>query len=433
MVKIKDKNVFKLRKMLILSFIKILNKNDIHHIILENKKNFPNKILSDVDIYINFQDKKNLNKIVFKFLKKNKIFISNVIRHEYNSFNYTFAFKLANNYYFFSIDICNDYVVNSKKLLSFSNVNFQSIIVNNIKINFLRDDYLFYYFLLKKIVKDDLNKDNKISLKKIFFKNKKKIIDRKIFSNKIKTYLIFFFKKNRSNSNYLSKLIKLDYINKKKINFYGEFLRYIDRLFSKTGMHIVFLGTDGAGKSSLISLLEKKFEKNISPFWFIEKYHLYNSLVNKKDKIVKPYIKPVYGKILSLVKAIYLYLVFLKFNLKNIFIKTRKSYLLINDRYFHDVLIDPSRYRINGYQFLIRVFIFFLPKPDLCFLIKASNKNIITRKKELTLKQIIYNQKKYNNYAKLKKNIFVINTDYKKEISINKIIEKILYQLKKRY
>lgn len=429
MVKIVSKKIFKLRKKLAISFIKILNNYNLDYIILGNKKNFLDKILTDIDIYINFHNKQNLEKIISKFLEKNKILLSNVIRHEHNSYNYTFAFKNKNEYDFFSIDICNDYVVNSRKLLSFSKKNSKSIIINNLKINFLSDDYMFYYILLKRIVKDDLNKENTSFLKKIFLKNKKKIINGEIFSSKVKIYLKFFFEKNKLGSKNLSKLIKTNYINKKKKNYPGEISRFIDRIFNKTGMHVVFLGTDGAGKSSLINLLQEKFEKDVSPFWFTEKYHLYSSSVEKKNKIAEPYKKPVYGKILSLVKIIFLYFAFLIFNFKNIFIKIRKSYLLINDRYFDDVFIDPSRYRVNGYQILVKIFLFLLPRPDLYFLIKASNKNIISRKKELTIKQINYNQKKYKNYAKLEKNVFVINTDKKKEISVNKIIEQILYKL----
>ena len=174
MVKIVSKKIFKLRKKLAISFIKILNNYNLDYIILGNKKNFLDKILTDIDIYINFHNKQNLEKIISKFLEKNKILLSNVIRHEHNSYNYTFAFKNKNEYDFFSIDICNDYVVNSRKLLSFSKKNSKSIIINNLKINFLSDDYMFYYILLKRIVKDDLNKENTSFLKKIFLKNKKK-------------------------------------------------------------------------------------------------------------------------------------------------------------------------------------------------------------------------------------------------------------------
>ena len=76
--------------------------------------------------------------------------------------------------------------------------------------------------------------------------------------------------------------------------------------------------------------------------------------------------------------------------------KKIRGELVIIDRNFQDVLIDPSRYRINNSFFLLNIIFKFLPKPDITIFLNVKPKILYSRKKELNLKKIYFIFKKFN-------------------------------------
>ena len=117
---------------------------------------FPSKITSDLDFYINFEKFNELKKIFKKFTKKFNLEISNVIRHEYNSYYIILSKKIKNDFYFIAFDVCNSFVIKSRKILDFKKSKKILIKKNKTKYFIPSNSYLFYYYLIKKINKIDI-------------------------------------------------------------------------------------------------------------------------------------------------------------------------------------------------------------------------------------------------------------------------------------
>ena len=102
-----------------------------------------------------------------------------------------------------------------------------------------------------------------------------------------------------------------------------------------------------------------------------------------------------------------------------------KSFLVINDRYHYDVIIDPKRFGINHFYSILNFVFKFLPKPDLVFFINSPSKTILDRSKELPKQILFKNIKNYENYTK--KNTFIFNLKSNK--SANKVSEIIVSEI----
>ena len=61
--------------------------------------------------------------------------------------------------------------------------------------------------------------------------------------------------------------------------------------------------------------------------------------------------------------------------------------MLICDRYYHDLLVDPVRYRYGGPAWIARFVGSLMPKPDLWILLDAPPEVLQARKREVTLEE----------------------------------------------
>ena len=102
--------------------------------------------------------------------------------------------------------------------------------------------------------------------------------------------------------------------------------------------------------------------------------------------------------------------------------------ICIFDRYAHDILIDPLRYKHNLSFNLTKFVLNFFPKPNMWIFLNPPLETIKTRKLELSDKEY---KKQVNSYVKLfrhKKNVLRFNTIIsKKKITLH--IEKKINEL----
>ena len=190
-------------------------------------------------------------------------------------------------------------------------------------------------------------------------------------------------------------------------------------------MIVAFLGPDGSGKTFVINNLKKKLEKKKISLQII---HLKPDLIkNKKIKIVKfPHKKPKRSYLISICKLLYWLFIFRIFFIKNFFSKQK---LFMFDRYPHDILIDPLRYRYNFNIYLTKIILSLFPQPDLWIHLKNKPEIIWKRKKEIAYEDLLHQLKDYKNFFKNKKNLIINN--YKKDLKIIEInIIKLLNSLK---
>ena len=420
-----NKNNYKFKSKISKYFIDYLKKKNIDYCYLGDHTNFPEKIHSDVDIFIDFKVSKELKKILYDFLKNKNLNIVNFIQHEFNSFTVVLSQRVNDSFEFIAFDICNEYVINSRKILSFQKIKKNILIKKKFSFKILPNEYEFLYYLIKKIYKNDVNKKTFLYLSKVFksLKNanelhliskKHYIILKKIFtSNKM-----HLFNKHR---NYFKKKL----VDSKKFLLIEELKRYCLRLGNKTGFHVVLLGVDGTGKTSQIDFLMNSSVMNA--FKGCKVYHLFSKPSNNNKTTLLPYQHSNYNSLISLIKISYLFIRYFYNYFFNLFPKLVSSQLIINDRYYHDVIIDPSRYRIGYFKKFLNFIFQLLPEPDLIIILNVKYSSLIKRKNELSLKQIKVSTLRYKNYKKKYKNCYIINTNKTIEKTNKKIIELIVY------
>ncbi|GAB1724578.1 MAG: hypothetical protein NTNFB01_34740 [Nitrospira sp.] len=69
------------------------------------------------------------------------------------------------------------------------------------------------------------------------------------------------------------------------------------------------------------------------------------------------------------------------------FLDKIQSTLVLSDRYYHDILVDPKRYRYGGPLWLARWVGKLVPQPDLTIILDAEPVVVQSRKQEVPLEE----------------------------------------------
>jgi thymidylate kinase len=77
-----------------------------------------------------------------------------------------------------------------------------------------------------------------------------------------------------------------------------------------------------------------------------------------------------------------------------------RSGLVIFDRYFNDLLVDPKRYRYGGPLWMARLLTPLTPTPDLLFVLDSPAEVILGRKQEVAPAEVQRQRRTYLNEAK---------------------------------
>jgi len=211
----------------------------------------------------------------------------------------------------------------------------------------------------------------------------------------------------------LRKALILNRVRNVRNNFFIAKVKFfcnrINRFFNRKGICIVFLGTDGSGKSTIIDNVQEVLKQSY-PREYVSYFHWRPKLIlNRKRKqngctVTNPHEKKPYNKLISIIK-------FLTFNIDYIlgywllvYPKLAKNSLVIFDRYYYDYFIDMYRYRIDLNINIIKFFNRLIPNPDITFLLTGDSKVIYERKKEISIEEIdnqissiAINKKYFNN------------------------------------
>jgi thymidylate kinase len=191
-----------------------------------------------------------------------------------------------------------------------------------------------------------------------------------------------------------------------------QFFWGIRRCVQPTGILIAVLGPDGVGKSTVIAGLTETLKQG---FWGRSRLFHWRpqTLFQKKDTGINltPHAKPERGKLLSMayLSAFFMdywvgYAVAIRPSL------TRSNFVLF-DRYFHDVVVDPLRYRYGGPTWFSKVLSRLVPEPDLVILLDAAGPSIFSRKEELPVGEIERQREAYQQLQFRRTRKIVIDTD----------------------
>ncbi|MCH8876473.1 MAG: hypothetical protein IIA89_06575 [Chloroflexi bacterium] len=155
-----------------------------------------------------------------------------------------------------------------------------------------------------------------------------------------------------------------------------------------TGLFVAVLGADGAGKSTLIAHLRKELG---GAFRSTATFHLMPGLLRRRGSagpVTDPHGKSPRSAMVSLLKLIYYSLDYTLGYWLKVRPALARSTLVIFDRYFDDLLVDPLRYRLKTTTAMARLLRRLIPRPDLLLVLDVPEEEALSRKQELPLDEV---------------------------------------------
>jgi len=218
-----------------------------------------------------------------------------------------------------------------------------------------------------------------------------------------------------------------------KIRYYGS---KIMRVIHPPGKMIVFLGTDGAGKSTIIEAIKPALMdathksvliKHLRPRLLPPIGRIKGTRDNQNETVTDPHGASSSGTLLSLVRLAFYYLDYtIGYWLLVRPIISKSPSVVIFDRYAYDILLDPKRLRINLPQWILRLFVSIVPKPDLTVCLYGNAEVIAARKNELSVDEVKRQVDALVSFAGNVKSRLLVNT----ESSVVETRNCILYSIK---
>lgn len=149
------------------------------------------------------------------------------------------------------------------------------------------------------------------------------------------------------------------------------------------GAWLALLGPDGSGKSAVIDGVEELLAASFSG---TRRYHLRPRVFRRGDgvAVTEPYNQSPRGTAASLSKLGVWWLDYWAGYLLRIRPALRRSGLVLFDRYFHDLGVDPRRYRYAAPRALAQRLARMVPQPHLIVILDAPVEVLQARKREVT-------------------------------------------------
>lgn len=187
-------------------------------------------------------------------------------------------------------------------------------------------------------------------------------------------------------------------------------VRLIRRWREPSGIMIVFLGPDGVGKSTLITYITLL----MGPAFRSHRiFHYRPSVLWQREyrgDVTDPHGCSEHPASWSLMRLV----AHLTDYWANYCLVVRpmlaRSGLIIFDRYFYDLVIDPKRYRYGGPLWVARVLRPLVPKPELVFVLDAPVQVVTSRKQEVALEEVQRQRETYLKEAQTFQNAHIIDT-----------------------
>ena len=189
-------------------------------------------------------------------------------------------------------------------------------------------------------------------------------------------------------------------------------LGYFRRWLLPKGLFLVVLGPDGVGKSTTIRCLQLELQKHFS-HCRTERWR--PGLIRKVSPDTgnrMPHAKVPRGPLSSAISILGLALDFSVGYVVFSHPAMARSEAVIFDRYFHDVLIDPKRYRYAGPMWLPHLLSRCIPPRRAIFVVlDADEELILSRKQELPLHELKRQRLAYKAFAARVPQAMIIRTD----------------------
>jgi len=216
--------------------------------------------------------------------------------------------------------------------------------------------------------------------------------------------------------------------------FTANGMRVIDRLQRPSGLSIAFLGPDGCGKSSVIDQVMHDLRE---VFRRVEYQHLRPRPLARGDTpgaapVINPHGQKARGAGGSVAKLLHFWSIYLIGTQLWTFPRLVSSTLVIFDRYYHDLLADPRRYRYGAQLRWARLLGRLVPQPELTFVLDAPPEVIQARKKEVPFVESQRQRQAYLDLAPQLRRAHVIDATQPLDKVVADVVAIVLTRLESR-
>lgn len=409
---------------------------------------FPHHIPSDVDFMVATHSNAQLPALIVSIAEASGSKLVQHIQHETTASYFVLAKLQDNRITYLHPDSSSDYRRNGKRWLLAENVlENRRRHPNGFWIPSSAD--AFIYYLIKKLDKGHLSALHASELTHRYHEDSASCRERlyKLLPINEASLLELALTDNKSFADHAWKnvVINLSGIkqamhikaqsvswNERWLGWLAEAQRVWLRLREPTGLRIAFLGPDGSGKSTVISAVTQQLSQS---FRHVEYRHLRPGKLPKKssaEPVTNPHAKPLRSKLGSHLKLFYFWSQYMFGNFTWLYPRYVCSTLVIFDRYFHDLLADPVRYRYGGSLNLARLLGRTLTQPDMVFILDAPAEILQSRKQEVSLAESDRQRTAYQSLATEFNNHHIINTNQPVEQVIHDVLSQVMEFLEAR-
>jgi thymidylate kinase len=216
----------------------------------------------------------------------------------------------------------------------------------------------------------------------------------------------------------------------------GRNLRRLRRYVHPAGgVGVIFLGPDGAGKSTLIEEVRRQLAGAFSTSTVLQfpPALLRRALGRAEGPVQLPHALPPRSPLSSVARAVGYWLVYYTLGYwLSIRPALARSTLALHDRHLLDAVVDPTRYRYASPRWLLRLVWRLIPKADLVILLDAPAEVLQARKHEVPLEVTVRQREDYRKLIGGLKNGYVVSTARPVSEAVDEVTGLILGELRRR-